>query len=218
LLSPDKKRASEIVGIVSDYRPMGTENGAASAIFWPYLKLSKATLVVHTRAAPQSMTKTLQSAVWDIDRNLVLTETGPMRHFVDEWQSQRKFNTLLLGIFAGLALVLAMLGIYGVLSNLVACRTREIGIRMAIGASATAIGKLVLWQSMIPVVMGLAAGLAGSVLLSRFLEALLFQVQPRDPLTLSLAVTAILLISPAALYLPLRRATQVDCTVALRDE
>lgn len=218
LLSQDKKRASEIIGIVSDYRPMGVENGTHPAIFWPYLRVRKATLIVRTQAAPQSMTKTLQSAIWSIDRDLVLTEVGPMNKFVDEWQSQRKFNTLLLGIFAGLALLLAMLGIYGVLSNQVASRTREIGIRMAIGASTAAIGKLVLRQSMVPITIGLVAGLAGSIVLSRFLEALLFQVHPRDPLTLALAVTAILIISPAALYLPLRRATQVDCTVALREE
>ncbi|HEV2689947.1 MAG TPA: FtsX-like permease family protein, partial [Bryobacteraceae bacterium] len=184
LLSPDKKTASEIVGVVSDYRPLGVENGTQPAIFWPYLKVSKATLVLRTKTDPQSMTKALQSAIWAMDKDLVLTETGPMEKFVDEWTSQRKFNTLLLGIFAGLALVLAMLGIYGVLSNLVASRTREIGIRMAIGASGVEIGKLVFRQSMIPVTIGLAVGLAGSLVLSRFLEALLFQVHPRDPLTL----------------------------------
>jgi len=218
LLTADKKRASEIVGVVSDYRPIGVENGVQLAIFWPYLKVSKATLVVRTKAAPQTMTKAIQNAIWSVDKDLVLTETGPMAHFVDEWQSQRKFNTLLLGIFAGLALVLAMLGIYGVLSNLVASRTREIGIRMAIGATGAQIGKLVLGQSMIPVSIGIAAGLAGSLALTRFLESLLFQVRPQDPLTLALAVAAILLVSPAALYLPLRRATRVECTVALREE
>jgi putative ABC transport system permease protein len=141
-----------------------------------------------------------------------------MDSYVDEWLSQRRFNTLLLGIFAGLALVLAMMGIYGVLSNLVASRVREIGIRMAIGARPGAIGWLVLRQSMIPVAIGLCVGLAGSLALSRFLEALLFQVHPRDPLTLGAAAATILLLSPAAIYAPLRRATRVDCTVALREE
>lgn len=141
-----------------------------------------------------------------------------MDFYLDQWQSQRKFNTLLMAIFAGLALGLAMMGIYGVLSNLVASRVREIGIRMAIGARPAGIGWLVLRQSMIPVMIGLAAGLAGSLALSRFLEALLFQVRPRDPLTLGLAACAIVLISPAAIYFPLRRATRVDCTVALREE
>src|SRR5260370_22393623 len=106
----------------------------------------------------------------------------PIAQYVDESQSQRKFNTMLMAIFAGLALVLAMMGIYGVLANLVASRVREIGIRMAIGATPAEIGKLVLLQSMIPVAAGLAIGLAGSFALGRFVEALLFQVHSHDPL------------------------------------
>jgi ABC-type antimicrobial peptide transport system permease subunit len=100
----------------------------------------------------------------------------------------------------------------GVLANLVASRVREIGIRMAIGATPAAIGKLVLLQSMIPVMAGLAIGLAGSFALGRFLEALLFQVQAHDPLTLAVAASTIVLVSPVAIYVPLRRATRVDCT------
>ena len=111
-----------------------------------------------------------------------------------------------------------MMGIYGVLSNLVASRVREIGIRMAIGASPAAIGKLMLGQCLLPVAVGLAVGLAGSLALGRFLEALLFQVHARDPLTLALASCMVLMISPVAIWLPLRRATRVDCTVALRAE
>src|SRR5262249_52748913 len=141
-----------------------------------------------------------------------------MDEYVNEWQSQRKFNTLLLTIFAGLALVLAMIGVYGVLANLVASRVREIGIRLAVGASPAGVAKLVLMQSMLPVALGLGIGLAGSFALARFVEALLFQVPARDPLTLALSAFTILLISPAAIYVPLRRATRVDCTVALREE
>lgn len=141
-----------------------------------------------------------------------------MEHYVDEWLSQRRFNTVLLEIFAGLALVLRMMGIYGVLSNLVASRVREIGIRMAIGASPAAIGKLMLRQCLLPVAVGLGMGLAGGLALGRFLEALLFQVHGCDPLTLALASSMVLMISPVAIWLPLRRATRVDCTVALRAE
>ena len=117
-----------------------------------------------------------------------------------------------------LALVLAMMGIYGVLSNLVASRVREIGIRVAIGATANAIRVLILRQSMVPVVFGLAAGIAGSLGLSRFLESLLFQVRARDSLVLFAAASVILIFSPLAIYAPLRRALRVDCTVALREE
>ena len=141
-----------------------------------------------------------------------------MTHYVDQWLSDRRFNTFLLGIFAALALILGMLGIYGVLAGLVASRVREIGIRMAIGATPAQIGGLVLTQSMAPVAVGLVAGLAASLALGRFLESLLFHVQAHDPLTLGLALTAVLAVSPLAVWVPLRRATRVDCTVALREE
>jgi len=225
LLSPDKKHASEIVGVVSDYRPMGVEYGVRPQMFWPDLRLRSATLIVRThseivrtRAEPVSLAHSIQSAIWSIDKDVSADKVLSMDFYLDEWQSQRKFNTLLMGIFAGLALMLAMMGIYGVLSNLVASRVREIGIRMAIGATSGEIAKLVLLQSMLPVAIGLALGLGGTFALSRFLEALLYHVQARDPLTLALAVCTILLISPVAIYVPLRRATSVDCTVALREE
>jgi len=218
LLKADRKHAYQIVGVVSDYRPMGAEMGTRPQIFWPYLRLNSATLIVRTAAAPGFFARTIQQVVWSLDKNLPAEEVKSMDHYVNGWLSQRKFNTLLLAVFAGLALVLAMIGIYGVLSNLVASRTREIGIRMALGARPAAIGRLVLGQSMIPVTIGLAAGVAGSLALSRFLEALLFQVRARDPLTLALAAAATLLLSPLAIAVPLLRATRVDCTVALREE
>jgi putative ABC transport system permease protein len=218
LLSPDKNHVTEIVGVVSDYSPMGVENGTRPQIFWPYLKVSHASLVVRAATAPQSLTRAIQNAVKLLDKDLAESKVETLDEYLNYFQSQRKFNTLLLGIFAGLALVLAMMGIYGVLANLVASRVREIGIRMAIGATPADIGKLVLLQSMIPVVVGLAAGLAGSFVLGRFLEALLFRVRAHDPLTLGLAAFTIVLISPVAIFVPLRRATRVDCTVALREE
>ena len=218
LLSPDKKHASEIVGVVADYRPMGVENGVRPQMFWPDLRLRSATLIVRTRAESASLAHSIQSAIWSIDKDVPADKVLRMDFYLDEWQSQRKFNTLLMGIFAGLAMLLAMMGIYGVLSNLVASRVREIGIRMAIGATSGQIAKLILLQSMLPVAIGLTLGLTGTFALSRFLEALLYHVQARDPLTLALAVCTILLISPIAIYVPLRRATSVDCTVALREE
>jgi putative ABC transport system permease protein len=218
LLSSDRKRVHQVIGVVADYRPMGTENGARPQLFWPYLKLRSATLVVRTHAAPESMAKSLQDVVWSLDKGLPANQTKTLDAYLDYWLAQRRFNTLLLSIFAGLALVLALLGIYGVLANLVASRTREIGIRMAIGASRAAIAKLVIAQSMAPVSIGLAVGLAGSLVLSRLVESLLYQVRPRDPLTLALAVSTILVLTPVAVWLPVRRATRVDCTTALREE
>jgi Acidobacterial duplicated orphan permease len=218
LTTGGKKQVSEIVGVVSDYRPMGVENGTRPQIFWPFLKLGHASLIVRTTPTPQAVTKAIRNAVQTVDKEIPASKVETMDEYLDYFQSQRKFNTLLLGIFAGLALVLAMIGIYGVLANLVSSRVREIGIRMAIGATPAEIGKLVLRQTMIPVAAGLAIGLAGSFAVGRFLEALLFQVRSHDPLALGLAVITILLVSPAAIWAPLRRATRVDCTVALREE
>ncbi len=218
LLNSDKKVSTEVVGVVSDYRAMGVENGTRPTIFWPDLALRNGTLVVRSAASPQALADQLRRMVWSVDKDLPAAAVDPMQHYVDEWLSQRRFNTLLLEIFAGLALVLAAMGIYGVLANLVASRVREIGIRMAIGATPGEIGALVLRQAMKPVAVGIVAGLAGSLVLGRFLQALLFEVKPGDPATLGAAALVILLVAPAAIYVPLRRATGVDCTVALREE
>ena len=218
LLDGDKKTSSEIVAVVSDYRAMGAEEGNRPTIFHIAVQMPRATLLVRGGGPAQTLAGELRNVIWSLDRNLPAAEVRPMEYYVDAWLSQRRFNTMLLEIFAGLALVLGMLGIYGVLSNLVASRVREIGIRMAIGASPAAIGKLILGQCLLPVAVGLAAGLAGSLALGRFLEALLFQVHACDSLTLALASCTVLATCPAAIWLPLRRATRVDCTVALRAE
>ena len=217
-VSRSKESSFEIVGVVSGYRPMGVEEGTRPTIFWPELRLSGATLVLRSALPPQAVAATVRGAVRGVDRLLPAPEVRSMQYYVDTWLSQRKFNTLLLGSFAALALLLGLLGIYGVLANLVASRTREIGIRLAIGATPGEIGGLVLRQAMLPVVIGLGAGLAASLVLGRFLESLLFQTQSRDPVTLVTAVCAILLFAPLAIAIPLLRATRVDCTVALRDD
>jgi putative ABC transport system permease protein len=218
LLDSDKKISTEIVGVVSDYRSMGVENGARATIFWPNLAYPSGTLVVRSAATPEALTDLVRKLVWSLDKDLPAVPVAPMQHWVDDWLSQRRFNTLLLEIFAALALLLAAIGIYGVLANLVASRVREIGIRMAIGATPGGIGRMVLRQAMAPVGIGVALGLAGSLMLGRFLQALLFGLKSGDPITLAVAALVILVVAPAAIYIPLRRATGVDCTVALREE
>jgi putative ABC transport system permease protein len=218
LLEGDKLHGCRIVGVVADYRPMGAENGPRPQIFRPDLGNRRGSLVVRTAAPADVVAGGIRKIVYGLDRGLTIDTIRPLDYWVDEWQSQRKFNTLLLSVFAGLALLLALAGIYSVLSNVVTSRVREIGIRVAIGARPLQIGKLVLFQSMIPVAGGLAIGLAASFALGRYLEILLFQVRARDPLTLALSAFAILAVSPAAVYFPVRRALAVDCTVALREE
>ncbi len=218
LLSGDKSHGCQIAGVVADYRPLGAENGARPQIFWPNLASRSASLIVRTTAAPEAAARAIRGTVFGLDRGLTLETVRPLDYWVDQWQSQRKFNTLLLSVFAGLALLLAIAGIYSVLANVVASRVREIGIRVAMGARPAQIGGLVLRQSLAPVAAGLGIGLGASVLLARFLESLLFQISARDPTTLAIAVLVILVVSPVAAFMPLRRALAVDCSVMLREE
>jgi putative ABC transport system permease protein len=218
LLDGSKTRACQVVAVVADYRPLGAENGPRPQIFRPTLANRSASLVVRTTGAPEAVASALRQTVYALDHGLILDTVFPLDHWVDQWQSQRKFNTLLLSVFAGLALLLALAGVYSVLSNVVASRTREIGIRVAMGARPIEIGGLVLRQSLIPVAAGLGIGLGASLLLARFLNVLLFETSARDPVTLALSALVILAISPAAALVPLRRALAVDCAVALREE
>lgn len=218
LLDSGKTHGCEIVGVVADYRPLGAENGLRPQIFWPNLANHSASLVVRTTVGAEAAANAIRGTVFGLDRGLTLDTVWPLDHWVDQWQSQRRFNTLLLSAFAGLALLLALAGVYSVLSNIVASRVREIGIRVAMGARPAQIGGLVLRQSLTPVVLGLGIGLSASVLLARFLESLLFQISARDPLTLAVASLVILAVSPVAAFMPLRRALAVDCSVTLREE
>ena len=218
LLDQGKKHGCEIVGVVADYRPLGAENASRPQIFWPDLANRNASLVVRTAGSAESTGAALRRTINSLDRTLTIDTVAPLDHWVDEWQSQRKFNTLLLSIFAGLALVLALAGIYSVLSNVVASRVREIGIRVAMGARPAQVGGLVLRQSAIPVVTGVGIGLAASLLLGRFVEVLLFETSAHDPVTLLASALVLAAVSPLAAFVPLRRALRVDCSVALREE
>jgi putative ABC transport system permease protein len=218
IVSSGRDKTYEVVGVVADTRPLGVENGTRPQIFYPYLKLPSASIVVRTAAPPESFGRAVRAAAASVDADVVPDRVGSMEQYMREWTGPRKFMTLIFGCFAGIALLLAALGIYGVLSHLVASRTREIGIRMAVGAQPAQIGAQVARQCMIPVAIGLSAGIAGALATGRLMRAVLFEVQPYDALALSFSVAAILISAPAAVWAPLRRATRVDCTVALREE
>ena len=132
--------------------------------------------------------------------------------------SNRRFNLTLVGVFALAALVLAMAGVFGVLAYSVAQRTQEIGVRVALGATPGGILKMVLGQGLVTVAIGLAIGLAGSLLLTRTMRSMLFEVSPNDPLTIAGIALLLMLIAMVASYIPARRATRVDPMIALRYE
>ena len=174
------------------------------------------TLVVKGETDPQSLTRPLVAAVHTVDPEQPVFNVKPMERILADSFSDRRLGFALLGLFAALAVVLAAAGIYGVMSYLVAERTQEMGMRMALGAGRGDLFRLVLGQAFPQVAGGVLLGLAGSLALSRLLTAWLFEVAPTDPSTFA-AVTAVLVaVSLAAVWLPSRRAARVDPMVALR--
>jgi ABC-type antimicrobial peptide transport system permease subunit len=179
--------------------------------YWTYV-------MVRTSGDPTSVAAGVRKAISSVEPNLTAASLRTMDDLVSESVSQPRFNATLLSIFAGLALVLASVGIYGVVSYSVAQRTREIGIRMALGAKPGDVLRLVLTKGMALVMAGMIIGLVGAFLLTRVLESMLFGVTTTDPATY-IAVTLVLaFVALIACYTPARRATKVDPMVALRYE
>jgi putative ABC transport system permease protein len=180
--------------------------------------ISYITLVVRTAGDPAAMAKSVKSTVWSFDHNLPISEVVTMDGVVAEATAQPRFEMLLLGVFAAVALALAAVGIYGVMSYSVSRRTHEIGIRVSLGATRAQILALVLRQGLILAVTGLAIGVIGAMFLSRLMAGLLYGVQPTDPVTYIGVGALLLLVAVAAAYVPARRAMRVDPIVALRYE
>jgi putative ABC transport system permease protein len=175
-------------------------------------------VVVRTVGNPLRMVSAVRAQLWHIDPNLPLADITTATRAERTTLAQPRFRTLLLGIFAALALVLATVGIYGVISYSVSQRTHEIGTRMALGAQRKDVLKLVVGQGMILAVIGVGIGVAAASALTRFLASMLYGVKPTDPLTF-IAVSLVLIgVALLACYIPARRATKVDPMTALRYE
>ena len=176
------------------------------------------TLLVRTTSRPAEMVSAVSNVVHEVDREMPLRDILTMDDLVANSLSQRRFNMLLLGAFAGLAMLLAAVGIYSVLSYSVKRSMREIGIRLALGARLGDVLRIVIFEGMKPTLIGVALGTAGALALGRLLSSLMYEVQPTDPLTF-IAVTAVLTaIAFFASVIPAYRATKVDPLVALRCE
>jgi len=172
--------------------------------------------VVKTTTPPASLVAAVRQEVYAIDPNLPLASVGSLEQIVSESISQQRFYMLLLTAFASVALVLAAVGIFGVLSYAVSQRTREIGIRMALGAHGRSVIRLIVRDAMVLVGCGVAAGLSLSLLLSRAMTTMLFAIAPRDPATYATVSVTLAVVALFASWLPARRATRVDPIVALR--
>lgn len=176
------------------------------------------TLVVRTDNNPASYAAALRQTVWSIDRNLPISEVHTMESVVDDATAEPRFEMLLLSVFAGVALVLAAVGIYGVMSYAVARRTREIGIRMSLGATRSDVLRMVMRNGMGQALSGSLIGIAGALLLSRFMANLLYGVKPTDTLTFSLVIIVLGSAAMLASFIPARRATRIEPVTALRNE
>jgi putative ABC transport system permease protein len=176
------------------------------------------TLVARTTGDPAALTQALKDTVWSFDRNLPISQVLTMDAVVADANAQPRFEMLLLGMLAAVALLLAAVGIYGVMSYAVSRRSHEIGIRVSLGASRADIVLLVIRHGMVLALIGSAAGIVGALGLSRLMKSLLYGVKPIDPLIFGGVTILLMIVAMAASYLPARRAMRVDPTIALRYE
>jgi putative ABC transport system permease protein len=207
----------EIVGVVADVKHYALDAPALLQTYEPYLQKPDTfmTLVVRTSVDPASVTGAIRQAVLEIEKDQPISESKTLEQLFSESVSRQRFAMLLLAVFAGIAMVLAAVGIYGVLSYSVAQRTHEIGIRMALGARVTDVLRLVVGRAVALTLIGVALGLGGSFLITRVMSTLLFGVTATDPFTFIAIPILLTLVSLLASYVPSRRATRVDPTVAL---
>ena len=174
-------------------------------------------IVLRTDSDPTAVFGAVRGALREVDPT-VPPRLNTFAEIFSDSVNTRRFNLLLVGVFALTALLLAMAGVFGVLAYSVAQRTREIGVRIALGATPAGILRMVLAQGLLTIGIGTVIGLAGSLLLTRTMRSLLFGVSPNDPLTVAAVALLLVLIATLASYIPARRATRVDPMVALRHE
>jgi len=216
----DTKGTQEIVGIVGDVKQYGLDLPASPTIYVPYLQRpdSSMTVVVRSQVTPVSLVGAMRQELLTVDKEQALAQVRTMQDVVAESIAQRRIIVMVFAIFGVLALLLAAIGLYGVLAYTVSLRTREIGVRMALGAQRADVLRLVVKGGMMLCLIGVAIGIAGAFALTRLLTTLLFGVTPTDAATFAGGSLALIVVAMLACYIPARRATKVDPLVALRYE
>jgi putative ABC transport system permease protein len=209
----------EIVGVVGDVKRRGLSDEVYPETYASYMQptFSSFSVVVRSTADPATVMAAIRSQVRELDRDLPLTDLRQLAEVVSASVSRPRFYTMILGVFAAIALVLAAVGIYGVISYAVSMRTRELGIRIALGATGQQVSRLVLRQGVSLAFAGVVVGGVGAFWLSRLLTKLLFGVSASDPLTFFGVAALLTGIAALACYVPARRAARVDPVLAMRE-
>jgi predicted permease len=209
-----------VVGVVGRVKQYGLDTGGRIAFYMPHAQSPSRAMYVVVRNAgdPSTVAAAVAKEIHALDADLPLFRVRPMTAWVDQSLARQRFAMLLLSIFAGVALVLATIGVYGVMAYLVSQATREIGIRIALGASEQAVVGMILRQGLAVTLAGTAAGMAAALAATSFMQRLLFGVHGTDPMTFAAVVASLTAIALTACYLPARRAARVDATISLRAE
>lgn len=210
----------EIVGVAGDVKENGLDAATQPEIYWPYPQFPSPfnSLIVKTLGDPLQLVAAVKSQIWAVDREQPIANVTTMSDVIAASVANRRFNLWLFGLFAACALLLAAIGIYGVISYTVAQRMHEIGVRMALGAGRRDVLKLILGQGMALTITGVVLGWLAALGLTRWLKSLLFEVSPTDSATFLAIALLLTLVALIACYLPARRATKVDPLIALRQE
>jgi putative ABC transport system permease protein len=220
ILWSNQPLTAEIVGVVGDVRHTGLDSSPRPEIFLhhPQAPFGSMTFVVRTADDPLKLLPEIKQEVWAVNKYQPIYSIRTEEQLISESLSNRRFSLFLLGMFAVISLVLAGVGLYGLISISTSQRTQEIGVRMALGAQTSTIMKMVIGEGVLLAVLGIGVGLIGSFLLTRFLNSMLFGITPTDPFTFASISVLLVLVALLASYIPARRATKVDPIMALREE
>jgi len=207
-----------VVGVVADVRHMTLEEAPQPQMYSPGYEFGSGYIAVRSLRPPAAVASEIRATLKDIDPNLARNDVRTMGDLMSEATARRRFQTSLLGVFASIALLLALVGLYGLMAYAVSCRTRELGIRMALGAQRTDVTLLVLRKAGLLLGSGLALGLGCTWIATRTIQAFLFGVDAHDPATILLVCTVLAVCGFVAALIPARRAASIDPMQALRTE